>query len=409
MHEEFHIDGSGQKPDDNEKFFSAHIADSSRSMVSIINRSYVYEKVNKPFRSAHKGVIKSFVGRSLADVWGEETFRNKIKNKIDLCFTGKTVRYEAAFNTPKSGHRYFEVVFRPLRSHSGEVTHLMAETFDVTVLKQSKKITSELQRQARKKDLDFSNRLLQAQRLETIGVLAGGIAHDFNNILATISGYAEMLRDDLPKDPLYLERTEKILSAVKRARFLTNQILTFSRQTDQVQKQVDVNAILKETLDFLKTVIPSRISISANIPEIKFTVFADPTQLFRVFLNLMTNAVQSMEGKGGTLSVKLSKIRGTHIRTVLKKESVAGEYVLITFKDTGIGMDNSLLPRIFDPFFTTREIGKGTGLGLSVAYGIVTEMGGEILVSSKRNKGSVFEVYIPVSGEEATPGSNEKS
>src|SRR5512139_2826772 len=115
-------------------------------MVSIINRDYIYEKVNKPFCSAHKGTAGSIIGKSLTDVWGKQTFKERIKNKLDLCFKGRTVRYEASFNTPKTGKRYYEVVFRPIKAENGEITHLMAETFDVTSLKQSRKTANELQK-----------------------------------------------------------------------------------------------------------------------------------------------------------------------------------------------------------------------------------------------------------------------
>ncbi len=398
MKKGFPIGDSGNEHEpDKERFFSEHIIDNSRSMVSIINRNYVYEKVNKPFSRAHKGLIKSFIGKSLFDVWGAEVFHSKIKNKVDLCFTGKTVRYEASFNTPKSGNRYFEVVFRPIKTSGGKVSHLMAETFDVTDLRKSQKTASDLRKEARKREIDFQNRLLQAQRLETIGVLAGGIAHDFNNILATISGYAEMLRDDLLNDPFNQEKTDRILSSVSRARSLTNQILTFSRQVGLEKSEVNVNDILKETLIFLTTTTPPGIIVDTDLAELELHVFADPAQLFRVFLNLMTNGIQSMEQKGGTLTVASRLIDSKSVRSDIKKDPVANEYVLVTIKDTGIGMDNSILPRIFEPFYTLKEVGKGTGLGLSVVYGIVSEMDGEIFVSSKLKEGSVFEVYLPVS------------
>jgi len=129
----------------------------------------------------------------------------------------------------------------------------------------------------------------------------------------------------------------------------------------------------------------------------KANVLADPTQLFRVFLNLMTNAIQAMEEHGGLLSVNISIVEREFVLHELNRAIVADEYVLLTFKDTGEGMDPSLMGRVFEPFFTTRDVGKGTGLGLSVIHGIITEMEGEILVSSERDKGSVFHVYLPVS------------
>ena len=247
------------------------------------------------------------------------------------------------------------------------------------------------------RELMLENRLLQAQKLETIGSLAGGIAHDFNNILATISGYSEMLHEDLPKDSDLSDKVTRILGAVKKAQSITNQILTFSRHVEQEKVLINVSEVLKETIGFVKSSIPSNIVLKSRIPKMSANVLADPTQLFRVFLNLMTNAIQAMEEDGGVLSVSIAMVEREFVQHELNKDIVADEYVLLTFKDTGEGMEPSLIGRIFEPFFTTREVGKGTGLGLSVIHGIITEMEGEILVSSKKKEGSVFLVYLPVS------------
>jgi len=491
---------------DLQKDISDHIFNNSRSMISIINRNYTYEKVNKTFCSFHKTQSESVIGRSLDEIWGSEVFSQNIRGNIDLCFQGNTIRYEALFETPLYGNRYFDVVFRPIVSKSGEITHLLAETFDINDLRQSLQLAMEKEEELRKietnlplgilrcdakgiiihtnkafikimdclddsslksmnlrsffhdeelfdilldqlldcntksfgrvvlkncsgkeipcrlsgflaldesgkpsfidfaiedssRELLLENRLMQAQKLETIGSLAGGIAHDFNNILATISGYSEMLIEDLPEGSDMTEKVAKIQIAVQKARSITNQILTFSRQVEQEKVNVSVSKILKETIGFVKSAVPANIVIRSRIPLTGSNVYADPTQLFRVFLNLMTNAIQSMEEKGGTLSVNMAVVEGKLVKHELNKDIVADEYVLLTFKDTGKGMEPSLMARIFEPFFTTREVGKGTGLGLSVIHGIVTEMEGEILVSSKKEKGSVFYVYLPVSNK----------
>jgi signal transduction histidine kinase len=227
-------------------------------------------------------------------------------------------------------------------------------------------------------------------------IFAAGIAHDLNNILATISGYAEMLNEDLPKDSSLTEKTGKIISAVARAKALTNQLLVSGRQTGQDKKAVNINDILKETVEFFRSALPPGIKINSDIPEEKIMLFADPAQLFRVFLNLVTNAVQSMEEKGGIMSVSAGVVKGNHIKLLTSKDVSADDYALVTFRDTGSGMDASLMQRIFEPFYTTREGGKGTGLGLYVVRGIVNELGGEIHVSSKENEGSVFDIYLPL-------------
>ena len=487
-----------------EKDISDQIINHSRSMITIINRDYIYEKVNSTFCNAHQVVLDAILGRSLGDVWGHDTFQDAIKRNVDICFSGKTIQYEATFITPQTGKRHFEVVFRPLSVEPGKITHLLAETFDINDLKNTKQAVIEKEEELRKfesnlpigflrcdpdgnilnaneaflmiadchdklsitkmnlrsfyqeeelfdlqidqltdshtknfgrvylknccgkeipcrisgflamngsgfpsyidfavedcsRELMLETRLLQAQKLETIGSLAGGIAHDFNNILATISGYSEMLHEDLPKNSDLSDKVSKIQSAVKKAQSITNQILTFSRHVEQEKVLINVAEVLKETIGFVKSSIPANIVLKSRIPKINSNILADPTQLFRIFLNLMTNAIQAMEENGGTLSVNIAVVKREFVQHELNKDIVADEYVLLTFKDTGEGMDPSVLGRIFEPFFTTREVGKGTGLGLSVIHGIITEMEGELVVSSKKEKGSVFSVYLPVS------------
>jgi signal transduction histidine kinase len=228
-------------------------------------------------------------------------------------------------------------------------------------------------------------------------LLSIGIAHDLNNILATISGYAEMLHEDLSNDSRLAERTGKILTAVSRARSLTDRILAFSRPADKIKTSVNPCGILEEVIDFVRPALPAEISIKSDFPGTGISVLADPVQLFRMFLNLVTNAIQSIGERGGTLDTGIKILDRNEVKLLIKGDIVADHYIVATFKDTGSGMNATQIQKIFEPFFTTRETGKGTGLGLSVVHEIVNDMQGEILVSSKENEGSVFEVYLPAS------------
>ena len=133
-----------------EKYYADHIFNNSRSMISVIDRDYVYVKVNTTFCKAHRGMADSIIGKSLSDVWGKETFSNSIKHNIDRCFGGATVKYEASFMTPQAGKRFFEVIFRPFPSDAGKITHLLAETFDITDLKLTEKIAIEKEEEFKK-------------------------------------------------------------------------------------------------------------------------------------------------------------------------------------------------------------------------------------------------------------------
>jgi CheY-like chemotaxis protein len=193
---------------------------------------------------------------------------------------------------------------------------------------------------------------------------------------------------------------------VKKARSLTNQILTFSRQLEQEKVQVNVWQVLFETISFVSSSVPRNIQIKDNTYDSDIQVVADPTQLFRVFLNLLTNSIQAMEKTGGTVTIDTALFRCDELKSILRLEILAEDYVMISITDTGVGMDESLMDRIFEPFFTTKEMGKGNGLGLSVVHGIISEMGGEISVSSKLGEGTTFRVYIPIMKGETSFSNN---
>ncbi len=378
-----------------EKLFADTVFNDSRSMITVINRDYKYEKANKAFCDEHRDITGPVVGKSLWDIWGGGIFLDKIKNNIDICFAGESVSYEASFRFNGSEERFFQVSFLPFRDENGEITHVIARTSDITDRKLAEKEAAELRKEYTEKARNYEERLLQAQRLETIGSLAGGIAHDFNNILATIAGYAEMLDEDLPQGSPSQDKTAKILAAVYRARSLTEQIIAFSRSSEIKVVPVNVGKILTEALDLARSSAPDNIRVIAEIPGYEVVVHADQIQLFRVFLNIITNALQAMEAKGGILRAGMELIDSSEVNGLININTDVRKYVRVYVNDTGEGMDPAVVSRIFEPFYTTREVGKGTGLGLSVAYGIVSEMGGEILVSSTKLKGSLFGIYLP--------------
>jgi signal transduction histidine kinase len=223
-----------------------------------------------------------------------------------------------------------------------------------------------------------------------------GIAHDFNNILATISGYAEILQEDYPDKPSVKEITSKIRLAVDKAKTLTGQMLKSDETLKLENVVVDLNEVLRETIEFVRSTAKPGISIRAEYCRQDAFVLADPVQLFRVFLNLMTNCIQSMEKNEGRLSVSTSVVEGGKEQGRLKKAAPAHKYIRTRIRDNGKGMDQALIGRIFEPFFTTRGDKQGTGLGLSVVYGIVSGLGGDIHVSGKPDHGSVFDVYLPL-------------
>ena len=253
-------------------------------------------------------------------------------------------------------------------------------------------------RLAEAKKMDLERRLLQAQKLESIGTLAGGIAHDFNNVLGGIMGYTEMSLRCTEKDSKLEKNLFKILKATDRAKHLIEQILTFSRKTTPQKSIISVRPIIKEALDLLRASIPSSVIIESDLDKNTKPVLADPTKIHEVLLNLATNAVHAMNRKG-MMTIRLYAACLDRVVIGHAGEIAPGEYTVIEVADTGCGMDATTLSKAFEPFFTTKAVGEGTGMGLSVVLGVLQSLGGDIQVESKVGKGTTFRLYLPVAEE----------
>ncbi len=248
--------------------------------------------------------------------------------------------------------------------------------------------------------------LIRAQKMEAIGTLAGGIAHDFNNILSAILGYSEMALLLATTDATLSDYIRQIHTAGERASDLVQQILTFSRETDDDLKPAEISVIIKEALKLLGATLPSTITTKHNIVTTS-PVLANPTQIHQLLMNLCTNAAHAMEDNGGVLAVTLTDVELNAESLAGHPEMTAGNYVKLSVNDTGKGMPPDVLERIYDPFFTTKPAGKGTGLGLSTVHGIVNNHFGAIAVSSKPNAGTTFDIYLPIVDREVAPQISE--
>jgi signal transduction histidine kinase len=228
--------------------------------------------------------------------------------------------------------------------------------------------------------------LFHAQRLDALGRLAGGIAHDINNNLVPVVALTSMVSKHLPPDSADFEALEMVREAADHIKLLVQQILAFSRPQKSPTTLVDPAAFLRDALRFLRATVPTTIDIATRLGPAPM-VCADAGQLQQVLTSLITNAVDAIGERHGTITVSLSVARPVLLHGQLCAQ--------LSVSDTGCGMDEQTLGKIFEPFFTTKEVDKGTGLGLSVVYGIVGAHGGRIDVTSTVGQGTRFIVFLP--------------
>ena len=234
----------------------------------------------------------------------------------------------------------------------------------------------------------------ESQKMDAIGQLAGGIAHDFNNLLTVISGYCELLRDELGPASHHQADLTEIERAAARAASLTRQLLAFSRRQILEPRVLSLSDSLHDMEPMLKRLIGEQIKVLVRTPPDIGHVQADPGQIEQVVLNLAINARDAMPG-GGTLLLELTDIVLDESYTRRHVDAAEGPHVMLAVSDTGMGMDAATASRVFEPFFTTKPQGKGTGLGLSTVHGIVKQSGGSIEVYSEPGRGTTFKIYLP--------------
>jgi len=356
---------------ESQRNFAGRIIDSLPVGLYVIDRSYLIRAWNRKRESGTQGVARDdAVGRDIFEVLDRQP-RELLKREFDRVFdTGEIQQVEMESQTSGEA-RYYRITKIPMHLDDDQISHVITIGEDVTEWRQAQQ------------------RLAQTEKLAAVGQLAAGVMHEINNPLATISacGEALALRIDAlaPGDRRATEEYLKIIDTeVQRCRRIVDELLEFSRPKSGRKQEVDVNAVIEQTLFLLKHHERfKRMSVARELTESLPRLPADAERLIQAFMALLLNAMDAMNSRG-VLTV----------RSRLNPER--RDELLIEFIDTGIGIPQEELPKIFEPFFTTKPQGRGTGLGLSVCYGIVAEHRGRIAVESQVGVGSNFKVYLPI-------------
>ncbi|MBI5949039.1 MAG: PAS domain S-box protein [Chloroflexi bacterium] len=301
---------------------------------------------------------------------------------------------------------------RQLRRKDGELREVL-ESYalievdgELCVLTASLDITE--RKRAETERLDLERKLLETQKLESLGVLAGGIAHDFNNLLVAIMGNANLAMMELPPSSPVRPYLEEVETASERAADLARQMLAYSGKGRFVVERVELSAMVQEMGNLLHVSLPKKVALYYNLTAGLPPVEADPTQLRQVIMNLVINGAESIGDNPGRVTVSTGVLhanRAALASAYLSPDLDEGDYVYVDVSDTGSGMDAATKARIFEPFFTTKFTGRG--LGLSAVLGIVRRHGGAIKVESEPGEGTTFRLLLPAAPPEAPGPSKE--
>ncbi|MFN3480506.1 MAG: ATP-binding protein [Thermodesulfovibrionales bacterium] len=352
--------------------------------IAVMNKDGIIIDVNKRFSEITGFDRNSLIGTNIKifEVNGEN---DEGLTRMEMILSGEPVLFEIE-HYRRNGEKIDLEVSSKAINIDGEV-YIQSFYRDITEKKR------------------LQSQLFQAQKMESIGILAGSIAHDFNNIITSILSNIEMLKNSGDLDERGRQRVNIIENSAKRANAMIARLLGFARMKAIDKKATDLKKVIRETIDLMSATLVKRgIVVTMNLDDIPL-VTGDSNLLSQAIMNLVVNAIDAMPS-GGRISISTSLQRrkeGTSTKPVLGM----GDYILLRFSDSGKGIPSEIKDRIFEPFFTTKSEGRGTGLGLSIVYRIIEEHNGSICVESRPGRGTTFNIYLPVS-EEYIPERQER-
>jgi PAS domain S-box-containing protein len=318
------------------------------------------------------------IGRPLTDFMTEESRTRRVGSDWDTLLRGGELKEVEYHMVRKSGEVIDVLLSARLVQADGKFVRSLAGLIDITERNRTEQA------------------LRQSQKMEAIGQLTGGVAHDFNNLLTVVVGNLEMALRAV-KQGRY-EKLPRLLDTARlgasRGATLTQRLLAFSRRQPLQPQPVDLHRLIREMTDIFKRTVGESIRIELDLKDDLWRAKIDPHQLETALLNLVINSRDAMSG-GGTITIAAANVTLRGEQLTSSPDVVPGQYVLISVRDTGIGMPADVLARAFEPFFTTKEIGQGTGLGLSMVYGFIKQSGGHVEIESRAGKGTTIRCYLP--------------
>ena len=360
---------------------------------------------NQPVATAYGTTLENLIGKTDADFSpAQQEIKHFISDDLEVIRHGqpKTVPEETI--TDATGQvRHLSTIKIPFRFSEAETPAVLGVSVDITELKKADHDRQQIER-----------KLLETQKLESLGVLAGGIAHDFNNLLTGILGNASLARMDLPRTSPIMPIIEQIEQATHRAADLCKQMLAYSGKGRFVVQQLDLNQLAEDTTHLLNISISKncvlRFNLAAKLPAIA----VDATQIRQIIMNLVINASEAIGTRSGVIAISTGVARVNHdyIATLLHPGGITeGDYVFLEVSDNGTGMSSANLEKIFDPFFTTKFTGRG--LGLAAVLGIIRGHKGALKVYSEVGRGTTFKILLPCSdalaGENALHSTHDRA
>ena len=363
------------------------ILDMTPDRVSLLDATMRYQACNKSFADSVGVSIAEVVGKTDFDLFYEGEAEERHMAARDILQSGRRIDTQVQIKG-EGGEQWFHVVCVPILDADGRIDGLLRTDRDISDIK------------------GYENQLIQAQKMESLGLLAGGVAHEINTPLGIILGYSQLLQEDVEEGSQIFDDLNIIEKQTKVCKKIVADLLGFSRQTDSAKREMCFNNSVLEAVSLVRhTFKLDKVDIITDMDDRYPVIYGDPEKLKQVWINLLANARDAMGGDGGTILIRT------------KLDTPAG-IVSVWVADCGVGIPKDKLKNIFDPFYSTKAVGQGTGLGLSVSFGIIEDHDGEIAAVSPLPEdfgfpecddtcgpGTAFEINLPLDHQSGDGGS----